>query len=165
MFEEILGLPLHPLAIHFPIVLVPSLVAASLAYALVPRFRRYVMWLAALLAVVAPGAAYVAKLSGEALRDERVIPSGASEGIIAGINDHANLGNRLLWASLGLGVVTLLLIGVRRYGGDSTAKTWVAWGLTGLVVVAAALAAISIFLVGDSGAEMVWKEKWQVPSS
>jgi hypothetical protein len=165
VFEEILGLPLHPLAIHIPIVLVPSLVLAALAYALVPRFRTYVMWLAALLAVAAPASAYVSKLSGEAFRDERVIPSGASEASIALINDHANLGNRLVWAALGLGVVTLLLIGVRRYGGDSTAKTWVAWGLTGLVVVAAVLAAISIFLVGDSGAEMVWKEQYQVPSS
>jgi uncharacterized membrane protein len=155
VFEEILGLPLHPLAVHVPIVLVPALALVSVAYALLPRFRAQLEWLAALLAVAAPVSAYVAKLAGEALRDNRVEPN-ASAGILAGINDHANLGNRLVWAAIGLGVLTLLLIGVRRMRGAN----WLSWGLAGLVVIAAVLAAIAIFQVGDSGANMVWKDRW-----
>jgi hypothetical protein len=159
VFEEILGLPLHPLAVHVPIVLVPALALVSVVYALLPRFRAQLEWLAALLAVAAPVSAYVAKLAGEALRDNRVAPN-ASPGILAGVNDHANLGNRLVWAAIGLGVVTLLLIGARRMRGGPAGKTWVTWGLAGLVVIGAVLASIAIFQVGDSGANMVWKDRW-----
>ncbi|HEX2356851.1 MAG TPA: hypothetical protein VHI50_10380, partial [Micromonosporaceae bacterium] len=67
MFEEILGVPAHPLLVHAAVVFVPLLIAAALAYALVPALRGRVGWAVALLAVAAPLAAWFATLSGNRL--------------------------------------------------------------------------------------------------
>lgn len=111
MFEEISGLPLHPLAVHGAIVLVPLLVLASLAYALIPQLRTRVGWVAVLLSVAAPVAAVVAKLSGEAFQQRRALP-------LAGqLADHRDYGTFTMWLTIALGVLTLVLVWVRSRGG------------------------------------------------
>lgn len=152
MFEEILGLPLHPLAVHAPIVLVPLLVLASIGYALVPKKRGHVAWVAAILAVLAPGSAAVAKLSGDAF-GERTYGDALPDVVVT----HSTYGNRLLVATIVTGVLTLGLIWVRRGQGGGTARTWLTGALTVLVVAAAVVSAVFVFQVGHSGAEMVWQ--------
>ncbi len=77
MFEEIAGLPMHPLAVHAAVVFVPLLALAALAYGLVPKLRRKVGWVAVLLALVAPASAVVARLSGDAFLQRRGFPGRA----------------------------------------------------------------------------------------
>lgn len=153
MFAEFLDLPLHPLAVHAPVVLVPLLLLAALAYALVPKVRTYVGWLAALLAVAAPISAVLAKLSGDEYRatlyGPQVLP------VDHAVEVHSRFGNSLMWSSLGLGVVTLGLYLLRRRADTVTGARRVAiWVVTGLVVVLAAATAYYTFRVGHSGAEM-----------
>lgn len=155
MFEEIAGLPLHPLVVHGAVVLVPLLVLASLAYSLVPRLRGRVGWLAVGLAVVAPIAAVVAKLSGDALREGLGLPL---QGQVA---DHRGFGTVTMWATIGLGVLTLVLVWVRRTGDGSRVRSWAAGALTVLVVLAAGVAAVYVFRAGDLGSRMVWEPRWE----
>jgi len=152
VFEEILGLPLHPLAVHAPIVLVPLLVLTSIGYALVPKKRGHIAWVAAILAVIAPGSAVVAKLSGDAF-GERTYGEALPDVVVT----HSTYGNRLLWSAIVTGVLTLGLIWARRGEGGTKARTWITGALTILVVAAAVVSAVFIFQVGHSGAEMVWQ--------
>ena len=71
MFNEVFGLPAHPLIVHGAVVLGPLLCLAAVGYAVLPRYRVQLGWLAAVLAVLAPLTTYAATLSGEEL-EERV---------------------------------------------------------------------------------------------
>lgn len=154
MFEEFLGLPLHPLAVHGAVVLVPLLALASLAYALVPRLRARVGWVAVLLSVAAPLAAVTAKLSGEAFQQRRGLP-------LAGeLADHRGLGTTTMWLTIALGVLTLVLVWVRRWDLGSTVRAWLTGGLTVLVVLAAGAAAVYVVRTGDLGSRIVWEPIW-----
>jgi len=42
VFEQLLGLPAHPLLLHATVVFVPLLALGTIAYAVVPRLRRRV---------------------------------------------------------------------------------------------------------------------------
>lgn len=155
MFEEIVGLPLHPLAVHGAVVLVPLLALAALAYALVPRLRTRVGWAAVLLAVAAPLAAVTAKLSGEAFQERRGLP------VVGELADHRNLGTTTMWLTIALGVLTLGLYAVKRWGGGPAAvRAWLSGGLTVLVVLAAGAAAVFVVRTGDLGSRIVWEPIW-----
>lgn len=155
MFEEVAGLPLHPLAVHVAVVLVPLLVLAALGYALVPKIRAHLEWVAVVLAVLGPVSAVVARQSGNAFAQRRGLPI---EGALA---DHQDLGQVTVLTALGLGAVTLALVWFRRRG-DSRLRTWAVGMLTVLVVITAAAAGVSVVLSGDSGARMVWEPVWQL---
>lgn len=151
MFEQFLGLPLHPLAVHAPVILVPLLVLGSLAYALVPRWRGYVGWAAITLAVLAPLSAVTANLSGNAYRDALYAGQPLAED--HPVEVHSGYGDLVMWTSIGLGAATLLLYGMRR-GDGGPVRQWLSWALTAAVVVLAAVVSFYVFQVGHSGAEM-----------
>jgi uncharacterized membrane protein len=153
VFEELVGLPLHPLVVHAAVVFVPLLVLASLAYALVPTLRGRLGWVVVALAVVAPASTAVSVLSGNAFRERQALPL---EGILA---DHRDLGTATMWVTIALGVLTLALVWARRSGG-STARTWLAGALTVLVVIAAGAALVLVVLTGDAGSRSHWEPLW-----
>src|SRR5262245_28025562 len=94
VFEEILGIPAHPLLVHATVVFVPLAAAATIAYALVPYVRRYTAWLVVGLAVIAPVSAWVTKMSGDAFR-ARLIRHGAHDPVFLGkINVHMGFGQK-----------------------------------------------------------------------
>ena len=99
MPSEVFGLPVHPLAVHLPVVLVPLLAAVTLAYVLIPRVRRQTGWLLAGLSVVTPLAAFGAYLSGENLAEQTLAEL---EGEFAAkmeesISNHSGNGTIVLW--------------------------------------------------------------------
>ena len=153
MFAEFMDLPLHPLVVHAPVVLLPLLLLAALAYALVPKVRAYVGWAAALLAVAAPVSAVVAKLSGDeyraALYGPQELPADHA------VEIHSRYGDLLMWSSLGLGAVTLGLYLLRRRAAGATGALRVAiWVASALVVGLVGLVGYYVFQVGHTGAQM-----------
>ncbi|GAA4695618.1 DUF2231 domain-containing protein [Phytohabitans rumicis] len=160
MFEEIMGLPAHPLLVHFAVVFVPLLAVSAVAYALLPRLRAKIGWVAALLAIGGPLAALFAKLSGAEL-EKRLIAKNYGADILAKVNDHQAYGDLTFWFSLALGVGTLLLVLLTNglTTGRATAKglpTWLTWVLGAAVIVLAGVTGVYVFLTGDSGADAVW---------
>ncbi|MEV4170377.1 MULTISPECIES: DUF2231 domain-containing protein [unclassified Nonomuraea] len=158
MFDEIMGLPAHPLIIHFAVVLTPLLVAVAVAYALLPRLRTYVAWAVVLLSLAAPVAVFAARQSGENLKAARF---GTAEGEIAArISTHQSFATPLLLSVLGLGVAALLLVYATRPSRDSVGRDRfgrpVSMILSALTVVLAAVAGYFVFRAGDSGARAVW---------
>jgi uncharacterized membrane protein len=157
VFEKVMGLPMHVLVIHFVVVLVPLLAVASIVYAVVPRLRSRVGWVAGLLAIGAPILAFVAKQSGEAFKDA-LVAQGVTGEFLAPINTHQSYGDLLFWFTLGLGVATLVLLAVT--GGNARVEnvpTWVGQVLSVVVIALAVASGIYVYLTGDSGARAVWE--------
>jgi hypothetical protein len=155
VFDEIAGLPLHPLTVHAAVVFVPLLALVSAGYALVPKLRRHLVWAAVALSIIAPIAAVVAVLSGDAFQQRRGLPL---EGALA---DHRSLGITAMVATLVLAAATLVLVWLRRRGVGSAPATWSARIVTVVLVVAAVVALFYIVRAGDTGSRMVWEQIWQ----
>ena len=157
MFKEIMGLPAHALLVHAAVVFVPLLVLFAIGYAVLPRFRARIGWVAAILAVVAPASALVAKISGEELK-QVLVEKGYPPSILDQVTEHQGYGDLMFWHALGLGVVTGLLIFVTS--GHPRARalpSWVHLVLAGIVVVLGVITAGYVYLTGDSGAQAVWQ--------
>lgn len=173
----ILDLPVHPLAVHAPVVLVPLLVLFGLVYLFAPPLRRFVGWVVALLTLVAPAAAFGSIWSGEQLADH-LYPDGWPEAVQA----HHDHGFVLMWVLVGLIPVWWLFAGLDRgrraaaarkgeapAGGEDGAASSgaadpaargraVVMFVLGIVALALlGLAGWTLFQAGDTGASMVWE--------
>jgi uncharacterized membrane protein len=141
LFDTIGGLPVHPLVLHFVVVLVPlAALGLIVAVANKPFRKRFALALVLLLGVSLP-LAFVAKQSGEALA-ERI-----------GITErHQTLGDSFpLWVAA-LTAVSVVWLVIDRRGGLDTARK-----VTGFVLVALSIGVTALtFLVGHSGAEATW---------
>lgn len=158
MFDQIMGLPMHVLLVHAAVVFVPLLATAAVVYALVPRLRGRVGWVAVLLSVAAPVASLLSTLSGEAFKD-RLVARGVPADFLAPILEHEGYGDLTLWFSIGLGVSTAALVFVtQRRGRERSLPIWMDLGLTIVTVVLAAASVYFVIRTGDSGAKAVWSE-------
>lgn len=160
MFEELLGLPAHPLLVHAAVVFVPLLAAAAVAYSVAPPVRRWIAWAVLGLAVAAPLAAWFATLSGNALRD-RLARQGMGPEALAQIDQHRDLGDRTLWVTLALAVLAGMLVGLvtvrgRAPAGAGRAAAVLTVLLAFGVVLLAGLSGYYVFQTGHTGASAVW---------
>ncbi|MEU4402909.1 hypothetical protein AB0F88_00160 [Streptosporangium sp. NPDC023963] len=151
MFDEILGLPLHPLIVHAAVVLTPLLAVLAATYALAPRTRPVLTWAVVGLAPVVPVSVFAARQSGEALEEGRFA---SVEGQLGErIAEHAGFATPLLLVTLALGVVSLALVHVTR--GDRFGRP-AGLAVSALTVVLAAVALYYVVRSGHSGAVAVW---------
>ncbi|HEX6246416.1 MAG TPA: DUF2231 domain-containing protein [Nocardioidaceae bacterium] len=154
---EIAGLPLHPLLVHATVVMLPLSATATALLAVVPRWRWLTRWPAAVLGVLAPALAWLARTSGKALLDAR--PQLAQL-----VEEHEELGELLAWASIPYALVVLLgawlLPGpspLPNGRGGRPARSPVLERLLPVVLVLAAIPVlVLVVLAGDSGARAVW---------
>ena len=150
IFETITGLPLHPLVIHAVVLLVPLLVLAGIVYALVPRLRGRIGWVAVLLALAGVGSTLLAKLSGDAFRRRIVRKHMANQEILVKIDSHRSLGTTTLYLTIALAVVVLLLVLLRTLPRGASMALSVITVVLGLVTV------YYVYRTGDAGARIVW---------
>ncbi len=168
MWEEISGLPLHPLAVHAPLVLVPLLIVVAVGYAVIPPIRQRLAWALVALAVLTPGAVLAARLSGDAFRSRLAARDQLPAELAVRVDEHAGFSLTLLWLVIALALVSVgmvaLAAGMRSRTPDDSAPAVrrpgavVVWGLAAVVVLALSAGA-GWYLVetGDSGARMVWE--------
>jgi len=178
VFEYILGIPAHPLFVHFAIVFLVLLVTGAAVYALVPPLRGRIWWAVAGLAVIGPLCAYFAKESGSHLLDMLIAQKYPKE-IIDQVNVHMGYGTTTFNYSLGLGAATLVLVllslmatrGRREAipaereddheNGAVAAKaprtvTFATIGMSLVVLVLAGVTGYYVFKTGDAGSHAVW---------
>ncbi|TVT51397.1 hypothetical protein FNH05_15005 [Amycolatopsis rhizosphaerae] len=168
------GVPLHVLAVHAVVVLVPLAVLTTVIIAVWPAARRRFGWAVAGLTLLATACIPIATESGEDLRD-RLTSTDL-------IRTHAHLGDQLLVFVAGLLVVTVALMWFDRRntkaaaakaaagdtengtGGTATATAATATKpmkavvpvLSVLVVALAVASAVQVVRIGDSGAKAAW---------
>lgn len=180
MFEEFLDLPLHPLAVHLPIVLIPLLIMVALAYALIPPVRRLTWWALIGLAVVAPAVTWATRESGYELRARLAEQDALPAPLAEDVDEHARLSHILIWLVAALAVVSLMLVLAvwrranspgdavgRADESDAVPTDGQAAGLSAakVVVIGSAVAVVGLsaaagyylFETGDLGARMVWE--------
>jgi uncharacterized membrane protein YkvA (DUF1232 family) len=164
LFEEFMGIPAHPLLIHAAVVFVPLLALATVGYAVLPILRPHLRLVLAVLGVVGPIAALLARLSGDAFFERMRERGRVTEDFIPVIERHQGYGENTMWAAIALGVVTLALVyfvaptgAAPRYAGGSGGTRAVSVVLAVLSVLAAAVALYYVVRTGDSGAKAVWE--------
>lgn len=158
MFDEIMGLPAHPLIVHSAVIFGPLLVAAVLAYAVVPALRSRLGWIVIALSVVAPLTLWVARWSGEAFLRKQMA-AGARGEMLTKLGEHQDFGNLAAWFGTALGVLGILLVLVCTAAGkkpSTTGSQAVTYGLILLSLITAAVTAYYVFKTGHSGASIVW---------
>jgi hypothetical protein len=163
------GLPLHVLVVHAVVVLVPLAVLGAVLIAVWPTARHRYGLLVLGLAVVATALIPIATSAGEGL--EHVLPRSAA------MEAHTSLGDTLLPVAAAMLVAVAGLVGVERYAGRAqdrrraaepaagrtatavAVRTWVrptVLVLSALTVVLAAVTAVQVVRIGDSGARAAW---------
>lgn len=144
VFDLIDGLPVHPLAVHFAVVLIPLSAIALALLILVPRFRKAYLPVVIGALGLSVVLAYVAKESGEALASRVGYP---------GV--HAELGDILLPASIGLFVAALAWFILLK-----TNKPKWALQIAGAAAIVAVIAVIALsYFVGHTGAQTTWQNR------
>jgi len=145
MFDTLGGLPLHPLAVHAVVVLLPLMALITAAVAVRRPWRRFALPVAVLDGLVVV-ATVVAKQTGETFQ-RRLSPSGSA--LIAA--DHGHKGSLLPLFALALFVAATLVWYAARRPALTVPAT--------VLAVVAALAALGwTVVVGDSGARAVWAQ-------
>jgi uncharacterized membrane protein len=173
VFDEIMGLPAHPLMVHAPVVLIPLTLLVALVYSFVPPARARLGWLLVLLSLAGAGTAYVAAESGSRF----AVKLG---GATPAISEHEDFGQMLrnLAALLALVAVILVLVDRARhrrrrlqFADDGSPHTYARARSGGvlLVVVSVVLtlgllavaggAGYYVYQTGHTGAKMVWENK------
>jgi uncharacterized membrane protein len=157
------GLPLHPLVVHATVVLVPLAVLGALVVVLWPAARRRYGSLVVLTSVLATVCTVIAEQTGEGL--QHALPRSEA------IELHAAAGDYLkLWtAPLMIVVAAFVLLHrradrtvVKEATGTTAAlavagrQRVLALGLAVVTAVLAVGAAVTVYRIGDTGAQAVW---------
>ncbi len=157
MFNQVNGLPLHPLAIHAAVVLVPLAALLGLLFA-VPRTRMWSRLPLLLVSVGALGAVWVSVQSGKALQRTLNL-QGPPATLIA---THRHRANLLLLLMIGFAVLAVVTYVLTR---PAQVKPMVTNVLAVLLVVGAVGIAVQTYRVGDVGARALWNPTGQVDYS
>ena len=143
LFDTIAGLPVHPLIVHFAIVLLPLATLGVILTIFIPKLRSRYLGLSVIGVFLGAVATFVAKESGEALSDRVGLPA-----------RHADLGEKLLILSALFLLLTLLWFRLQKQRDlPRTHLLGIATSIVGIGVI------VFSVITGHAGAEAVWKEK------
>jgi uncharacterized membrane protein len=146
--DTVFGVPLHPLVNHAVVVLVPLAVLGTLLITIVPRWRTAYGWLVVALSAAAFASVPVATRSGRNL--EASLELGGP--VLDKVQEHQEMGDRLIWAAGAMFVLDLLLMLMHRSGRPTGQATLVAV----LASIAGLIALVLVVLTGHLGAQAVW---------
>jgi hypothetical protein len=161
MPESVFGLPVHPLAVHATVVLVPLAAVALLAHVLVPAARQRLGIVTPVLAVVALVLVPISTSSGEEL--EHRLPHSDL------VERHAQLADGMLPWALALAVMAVAVYALDRLrrpraaGAGAGSGSWAMRPVVGLVATVLAVIAVvgltqQVIRVGHSGASATWSD-------
>lgn len=158
--EKVFGLPSHPLLVHGAVVLVPLAALALIATGWNSAWRQRYYFAIMLLAVGGAGSAFLAKESGESLKQTlRAVGKRAG--------DHPDQGDRAFILAGLLAATCIVLYAYETFG--DRIRTRLGWterfrlpfdenvALYAVSIPIAALAIGAMIVAGHSGAQLVWK--------
>ncbi|MBC9733231.1 DUF2231 domain-containing protein [Nocardioides marmotae] len=143
---DINGLPLHALVVHTAVVLGPVAALFGIAYAAVPRWRDWLRWPMAVLAVPAAAAVWVAFLSGEQLTEANQYGGP----LAALVETHEERAAVFRVVVLAFAVVAVLAAALHRRVGATR------WVLAVLLAGTGVATVVYAVLTGDAGAQVAW---------
>lgn len=143
LFDTIAGLPVHPLVVHFAVVLLPLATVGVIATIFLPHLQKNYLALSAVGVLIGTVATFVAKESGEALSARVGLPA-----------RHSDLGTYLFISAIIFLLLTLFFY--RQSRKVNLARVNVVGTLT--TIVGVLVIGLSV-LTGHTGAEAVWKSR------
>jgi len=143
LFDTIAGLPVHPLVVHFAVVLLPLAALGVIATIFLPHLQKNYLALSAVGVFIGTVATFVAKESGEALSARVGLPA-----------RHSDLGTYLFISAIIFLLLTLFFY--RQSRKAKLARVNVVGALT--TIVGVLVIGLSV-LTGHTGAEAVWKSR------
>lgn len=145
-FDSIAGLPMHPLVVHFAVVLLPLAALGLILLVIVPRWADRYGLLTLLALAGGTAAAFVAKESGEALASHMGMPA-----------THAAWGDQLPLLAVGLLVLSVAWYVLHRRNSSAGRPRSAATTILGVLAALVALVVTGVtVLVGHTGAEAAW---------
>jgi hypothetical protein len=155
---EIDGLPLHALVIHAAVVFVPLAGLLAILFAVLPKWRYLTRWPTAALTLIALGSVWIARISGMALATDRQLDQ------LAAVQKHQDRGVQLSLLMILFAVVVAVAVwglsGPSGFasgrGGQVAPVATLDKVLPVVVVLAALLVLVWVFLTGDAGTRAVW---------
>lgn len=145
------GLPMHPMLVHFIVVLAPLTAVLAILCVVWPAARQRLTWLVLALALVTAGLTPLVSESGEWL-EHRVDESPLLE-------KHEHLGETMIFFSLALLVAAILLtvLHVRAHR-DRPLSGALSAVIAIFVLLAGVATTVQVFRIGHSGADSVWSD-------
>ena len=154
MFSEIDGLPLHPLAVHAAVVLVPLAALLAVLFVL-PRTRAWARLPLLLVSLGAAASVFVAKQSGSALQQTLGLEGNPAGNPVASlIHEHEERAGLLFIVVLIFAAVAVVAFVLSR---DAAAFHGPIATITSVLLVVGAVAVgVQTYRVGDVGSRAVW---------
>lgn len=158
VFDQFLGVPTHPLAVHAPLVLIPLAAIVAVVFVVRPDWRRRAGWFSPVVVFVLVAMLFVAKESGEAARD--------ANNVFGDVDRHQDLANTtfviaIVWLVLTVAVTVWDRVAVPRAralsaGVLSSPPGWIGPVLSTITAIAAVVTTIWLLRTGHSGSESRW---------
>lgn len=149
--DVINGLPAHVLLVHAIVVLAPLTALLEILCGLWPAARRRLVWLVLALAVVTAALTPLTTEAGEWFYNQQ--PQHTDM-----LNEHANRGQWMIYFSAALVAVALALVWLHvteRRAETRRVAVNVAVAILALAVGISTI--ITVYRIGDSGAQAVWQ--------
>jgi hypothetical protein len=148
--NTISGLPAHVLLVHALVVLAPLTALLEMLCAILPAARRRLVWLVLALALVTAGLTPLTTEAGEWFFNRQPHPSDI-------LRTHAERGNWMIYFSVAMVVVALALAILHVREGRSEARRVAGPLLVAILALAVGISTIiTVYRIGDSGAQSVW---------
>lgn len=156
--DKILGLPAHPLLVHAAVILVPLAAVAIAAIGWKAEWRRAYLLPVMLLALSGGVFAFLAKTSGEPV--EKLVRTAANTQGAARprFGDHPEQGDTAMFFAIVLALAAVAFWAIERWGKRWNLPSWAPMAAYAAVLIPAALATLTMFVAGHSGAQLVWKD-------
>ena len=159
MFDEFFGVPMHPFAVHAPIVLLPIVAVVAVAFMVRDDWRQRTGWIMPAAVCALAAMLLVARESGESAVE--------AQNVFGDITRHEELGNQTFVITLVWFVATVgLVVWDRRTApapsNDLSAASMgrtrdpVAVGISVVVALLALAALVWLIRTGHAGAESRW---------
>jgi hypothetical protein len=159
MFSEFHDLPVHALAVHGAVVLVPLSALLAVLFA-IPKTRHWALWAFPLVTIAAMVAVYVSKESGQKLFEHIDVTEGP---VYDAIKDHESAADRLFLLMIVFTIVAIAAWAVVRAGAaDDNAMSAI---VSIVLVIGAVAVAYQTYKVGELGAKAVWNPTGDVDYS
>lgn len=138
-------LPVHPLAVHASVVLVPLAALLAILF-VVPRTRAWAALPLPLVSVAALASVFVSRESGFNLKNDL--------GIGEAIEDHQDKANTLFYMLIVFAIIAVAVYVLYRQADRFTGM--VQYVACGVLVVGALVVAYQTYQVGEAGSKVVW---------
>ena len=150
-------LPVHALAVHGAVVLVPLSALLAVLF-VIPRTRGWAALPLPIVAVAALLNVFVARTSGFNLRDDL---AAVNPQINELISDHEQKGNWLFYLMIVFAIIAVVVYVLYRRG-DSFTGT-LEYVACAALIVGAVVVAFQTYRVGEAGAKAVWGGTVSIP--